>query len=109
MNINRFSAIHFFKKIKEIPMLPISVFIVTFAVYYPFSLIGVDPHHDGIMLKSAMDVLSGQVLFRDTFDQYGALTTYLQAFSLFSFGASLKVLKISTVFFYALSGSVLSL
>src|SRR3954470_22772839 len=43
---------------------------------------GVDPHHDGIMLKPALDVLAGQTLFRDTFMQYGALTTYLQALAL---------------------------
>ena len=48
-------------------------------IFYPFAFIGVDPHHDGIMLKPALDVLSGQVLFRDTFSQYGPLTTYLQA------------------------------
>lgn len=40
---------------------------------------GVDAHHDGIMLKPALDVLAGQSLFRDTFTHYGALTTYLQA------------------------------
>lgn len=39
----------------------------------------VDAHHDGIMLKPALDLLAGQVLFRDTFTQYGALTTRLQA------------------------------
>lgn len=43
---------------------------------------GVDPHHDGIMVKPALDVLAGQVMFRDTFTQYGALTTYLQAMAL---------------------------
>ena len=43
---------------------------------------GVDAHHDGIMLKPALDVLSGQALFRDTFTHYGALTTYLQAAAL---------------------------
>lgn len=52
------------------------------AILTPFALIGVDPHHDGIMLKPALDVVSGQVLFRDTFMQYGALTCYLQAAAL---------------------------
>ena len=51
-------------------------------IFYPFASLGVDPHHDGIMLKPALDVLSGQVLFRDTFSQYGPLTTYLQALAL---------------------------
>ncbi|MCS6273708.1 MAG: hypothetical protein H2169_05070, partial [Opitutus sp.] len=53
--------------------------LVAGLIFYPFAAIGVDSHHDGIMLKPAMDVLSGQVLFRDTFSQYGPLTTYFQA------------------------------
>jgi len=52
------------------------------AMLTPFARLGVDPHHDGIMLKPALDVLSGQVLFRDTFMQYGALSCYLQAAAL---------------------------
>jgi hypothetical protein len=50
--------------------------------FYPFASLRCDAHHDGIMLKPALDVLSGQVLFRDTFTQYGPLTTYLQAAAL---------------------------
>jgi hypothetical protein len=50
--------------------------------FYPFAAVRFDAHHDGIMLKPALDVLSGQVLFRDTFTQYGPLTTYLQALAL---------------------------
>ena len=52
--------------------------VVLAVLLWPMASLGVDPHHDGIMLKPALDVLSGQVLFRDTFTQYGALTTYLQ-------------------------------
>ena len=29
------------------------------AILVPFARIGVDPHHDGVMLKPALDVLSG--------------------------------------------------
>jgi hypothetical protein len=83
------------------------VFLVTFFIFYPFALTGVDAHHDGVMLKPALDVLSGKVLFKETFTQYGALTTYLQALFLGIFGATLKVLKISTVFMYALSSATL--
>jgi hypothetical protein len=56
--------------------------LVAGMIFYPFARIGLDPHHDGIMLKPALDVLSGQVLYRDTFSQYGPLTTYLQALAL---------------------------
>lgn len=48
----------------------------------PFASLGVDMHHDGIILKPALDVLSGQVLFRDTFSQYGSLSCYLQVVAL---------------------------
>src|SRR4051812_26601218 len=56
--------------------------VVLAAFLLPIARVGVDPHHDGIMLKPALDVLSGQVLFRDSFMQYGALTCYLQALAL---------------------------
>ena len=55
---------------------------VLVALLAPFARLGVDMHHDGIMLKPALDVLSWQVLFRDTFMQYGALSCYLQVLAL---------------------------
>ena len=84
-------------------------FLITLFVFLPFARIGVDVHHDGIMLKPALDVLSGQVIFRDTFSQYGALTTYLQAMAMALFGPTLLVLKQSTVFSYALASAFLVL
>ncbi|HBA61203.1 MAG TPA: hypothetical protein DCZ92_10390 [Elusimicrobia bacterium] len=60
----------------------------------------VDPHHDGIMLKPAMDVAAGYTLFRDTFTQYGALTTWCQALAIKLFGGSLLVLRLLTAFLY---------
>lgn len=66
----------------------------------PFARIGVDPHHDGIMLKPALDVLSGQTLFRDTFMQYGALSCYLQVAALLV-SPTLLSLKLMTVGVYA--------
>ena len=68
----------------------------------PFARIGVDFHHDGIMLKPALDVLSGQILFRDTFMQYGALSCYLQAAAL-GVHPSLLSLRLLTVAAYGVS------
>jgi hypothetical protein len=65
----------------------------------PFARIGVDPHHDGIMLKPALDVLAGQTLFRDTFMQYGALTCYLQVAALW-IQPTLLCLKLMTATAY---------
>src|SRR5436309_682817 len=55
--------------------LPYAAFAVSLAAFWPFARIGIDSHHDSIMLKPALDVLSGQALFRQSFTQYGALTS----------------------------------
>ena len=68
----------------------------------PYATSGVNLHHDGIMLKPALDVLSGQVLFRDTFMQYGSLTCYLQALALWIFPSLLSI-RLLTVAAYAIS------
>jgi hypothetical protein len=81
---------------------PATIFIITIVVSGYFSAIGADPHHDGILIKPAMDVASGSMLFRDTFTQYGALTTLMQAASLLMFGMYLITIKLLTAFFYGL-------
>ncbi len=81
---------------------PAIAFILTFSVASVFSVFDVDPFHHGVMFKSAFDVVHGQMLFRDTFTQYGALTTLLQALALRLFGDYLIVIQIETAFFYAL-------
>lgn len=88
---------------------PTVLFLLTLSVSGYFSLIGADPHHDGIMFKPAMDVASGQMLFRDTFTGYGALSTLLQAASLIVFGKYLVTIKLLTAFFYALVSVLLYL
>lgn len=78
------------------------VFLLTIGVAGYFSFLGVDPHHDGIMLKPASDIARGQMLFRDTFTHYGVLTVILQSWALFVFGHYLFVINLLTVFFYGL-------
>lgn len=82
--------------------IPIFIFLLTLVIAGYFSTIEADPHHDGILFKPAIDVMSGQTLFKDTFTQYGALTTFIQAFSLKIFGPYLLTIKFLTVFFYGL-------
>jgi hypothetical protein len=72
------------------------------ALLVPFARLGVEMHHDGIMLKPALDVLSGQVLFRDTFMQYGALTCYLQVMALW-IQPTLLAVKLMTVAAYGMT------
>ena len=78
------------------------VFLISLIVVGFFSTMQVDPHHDGIMLKPAIDVANGKMLFRDTFSQYGALTTILQASAIKLFGERLIVIRLLTVLFYGL-------
>lgn len=87
--------------------LPLVAVVATAVAFYPFALIDVDPHHDGIMFKPAVDVLEGQVLFRDTFSQYGAGLPYLQAAILGLFGPTLLALRLATVVVYALAAGLL--
>ena len=68
-----------------------------------FARLDIDPHHDGILLKPAIDVLNGMVLFRDTFTQYGAFFTYFQAMALAVFGVELLTIRLQTAFMYAVT------
>jgi hypothetical protein len=80
----------------------IFMFLLTFIISYFFMIIKADPHHDGIMIKPAIDVAEGRILFRESFTQYGALTTLLQAFAILIFGKYLIVIRLLTSFFYGL-------
>jgi len=43
------------------------IFIGTFIFFTLFARLGIDPHHDGVMLIPAMRVADGAVVFRDVF------------------------------------------
>ena len=83
-------------------------FLITFAIAYPLSLIGLDIHHDGVILKPALDVWSGQTLFLDSFSQYGPLTTWIQVLFMKVLGPSLFSIRVATAFFYSLSAVALT-
>ena len=75
---------------------------VTILLWFGFwAHIGLDPHHDGVLMKPAYDVVHGKMLFRDSFTQYGALTTLLQAAACSIFGARVLTLRLLTTVFYA--------
>ena len=86
------------------PAYPAWPFIAAgFAVPLVFCRLGLDAHHDGIMFKPALDVAQGRMLFRDTFSQYGALTTLLQAAAIKVFGERLLSIRLLTALFYGAS------
>lgn len=63
--------------------MPVAVVIIVCWVFLR-KFLDLDPdwHHDGILLKPALDVAAGDTLFRDVFSQYGLLTTWLHALTL---------------------------
>jgi hypothetical protein len=84
-----------------------AVFLLTIAVVGLLSVMRIDPHHDGIVLKPAMDVANGKALFRDTFAQYGALATLIQALAIKVFGKYLVVVRLLTALVYGLISALL--
>jgi hypothetical protein len=87
--------------------MPMLAFGITVLVFAPFAPHAIDPH-DGLMLKPALDVLSGQALYRDTMSQHGPLNTYLQVGFLALLGPKLISLKIGTVVTYGLAAGLLA-
>jgi len=85
------------------------IFFITFITASYFAGIGVDAHHDGLILKPALDVANGKILFKETFTQYGALFVFINSSLLLLFGKFLLTLRIATAFFYALTAVFLFL
>jgi len=85
----------------------LGVFLLTLIVYLPFSRLGVDPHHDGIMLTPALIVARGGVIHRDIFSQYGPITAYLQAVFVWIFGPHLLSIRIASATYLSLAIALL--
>ena len=83
------------------------IFLFTVLWFGIFALVRIDLHHDAVMLKPAIDVAAGKVIFRDTFCQYGALGVWIQALAVKIFGGELAVIQLLTVLFYGGSAVVL--
>lgn len=81
--------------------------ISLFLLLRPFAVLGVDPHHDGLVFKVAYDIYHGAVPFRDSFTQYGLLLALLDSYLLRIFGLHLLVLRIFTIACYAAAAPVL--
>jgi hypothetical protein len=59
-----------------------------------FSIIGADPLHDGIMFKTAFDLVHGKTLYTETYTHYGIITALIQWLSLKFFGNFILSLRI---------------
>lgn len=82
--------------------IPVLLFLSVFVFILGFAVINIDSHHDGILLKPAIDVAKGKILFRDTFTEYGALTTFIQAGAIKLLGEYVLAMRLTTVLSYAL-------
>lgn len=67
----------------------------------------VDMGHDGYQLRQVVDLTSGGVIFRDTFDQYGPLNGYLNAVGFLALGRRLLAIKYFICGWYAASAVLL--
>ncbi len=78
-------------------LLLFSLFFVFF-----FARINFETHHTGLMYRTALDVINGQLLFRDTFTKYGALTTLFHALGILVLGRRVtSILWVSALFYAA--------
>ena len=91
---------YFMTEVKKKRIFSLAVFLVTVLWFAVFAVARIDMHHDAVMLKPAIDVAAGKIIFRDTFCQYGALAVWLQALAVKLFGGELIVIQLLTVLFY---------
>lgn len=91
-------------KKKAVDVLNILIIVIfSYSVIYHFATIGMDAHHDGYMFKTALDLSHGKVMYRDTYSQYGILTSYIQAFFILILGERVLSIRIATVIMYVLT------
>jgi hypothetical protein len=67
----------------------------------------VDMGHDGYQLRQMLDLSQGAVIFRDTFDQYGPLTGYLNTAGFLALGRRLLAVKYFLAGWYAVIAGLL--
>ena len=72
------------------------VFAVFAAAYLPLARFGVDPHHDGMMLKPALVVADGGVIHRDVYSQYGPMASWVHALWVVLLGPTLWAIRTGT-------------
>ena len=75
----------------------------------PFARLWFDEHHDGLMLKEALDVYSGAIPYRDSFNQYGFLPSVLEALLMVVLGRTLLTVKLAAVIALAFTAGLLVL
>jgi hypothetical protein len=75
----------------------------------PFARLWFDEHHDGLMLKNALDVYAGLIPYKQSYNQYGFLPSVLEAALMHVLGPTLLTLKLAAVIAYAFAAGTLVL
>jgi hypothetical protein len=99
-----------FKRTDVLAASGLAILTLVLALYFaPRGFHGgfVDLGHDGYQLRQALDLASGGVIFRDTFDQYGPLNGYLNTIGFLALGRRLIAMKYFMGLWYAASVVVL--
>lgn len=87
--------------------MPILAAVMTMLVFAPFAALEI-PLDAPLWLKPAVDVLSGQVLFRDTMSGHGLLHVYIEAAFVALLGPKLISLTIGAVVMYGVTAGFLA-
>jgi hypothetical protein len=95
-----------FFKDKLSPVSTIVLFLYTNLLFLPFSRLGVDLHHDGIMFTSAMLVRHGKSVQSEVYNHYGPVSNWLQSIELAIFGDYLIVIRIFSSIVLSLSVTI---
>lgn len=78
-------------------ILPFIVGLLSFVVLYPAARLDYDPHHDGVMVASALGVAQGGRVQSDVFAQYGPVSAWIQSVLVKSAAEPVVVLRLFTV------------
>lgn len=75
------------------------VFCVSFLIISRYSMLGIDPLHQGFILKTAGDVADGMTLFSETYTQHGSLPIYVSALAIRFLGKSIWAINLAAILF----------
>jgi hypothetical protein len=106
------NASHGSRRVSVDAPIAIALAALTFAMSLFFAPRGyqagfVDMAHDGYQLRQVLDLSQGAVVFRDTFDQYGPGSGYVNSVGLLLFGRRLLAVKYFVCMWYAVIAGTL--
>ena len=89
-------------------ILPFFVGVLSFALLYPAARLDYDPHHDGVMVASALGVAQGGRVQSDVFAQYGPVSAWIQSVLVKGTAEPVVMLRLFTVTVLAMTAFLLA-